>query len=80
MIILLLTCMLPTTYSQDDKYYYFLTITDFLLTNDSAPYEYAKTTVKEILINQKKIDFLHTLEDGLFDKAVKSGQIVFYKE
>ena len=64
----------------DDKYYYFLSITDFLLADDSAPYEYAKTTVKEILINRKKIEFLHTLGEGLYDKAVKSGQIDFYKE
>ena len=65
---------------KDDKYYYFLNITDFLLTGQSAPYEYAEPTVREILINQKKIDFLHTLEEGLYDKAVKNGQIVLYKE
>ncbi|MDR0427837.1 MAG: peptidyl-prolyl cis-trans isomerase [Dysgonamonadaceae bacterium] len=64
----------------DDNYYYFLNITDYLLTGANAPFEYAQTTVREMLINQRKIKFLHTLEDDLYNKALKNGQIVFYNE
>ncbi|MCC8145921.1 MAG: peptidyl-prolyl cis-trans isomerase [Bacteroidales bacterium] len=65
---------------KDDNYYYFLNITDFLLPGDQAPFEYARSTVKEILINQKKIDFLRQTEENLYNKALNNGQIVFYNE
>lgn len=65
---------------KDDKYYYFLTITDYLLPGDNAPFEYAESVVKEMLINQKKIDFLKNTEDDLYNKAIKNGQIVFYNK
>lgn len=65
---------------KDDKYYYFLHITDFLLPGDDAPFEYAKSTIKEILVNQKKIEFLRETEADLYKKALGSGQIIFYHE
>jgi hypothetical protein len=63
---------------KDDKYYYFLHITDYLSPGDNAPFEYAKSTIKEILINQKKIEFLRKIEDDLYNKALNGGQITFY--
>ncbi|MDH8701265.1 hypothetical protein M2138_000606 [Dysgonomonadaceae bacterium PH5-43] len=65
---------------QDANYYYFLNIKDYLLPGDNAPFEYAKSTVKDILINRKKIEFLRKTEEDLYNKALKSGQIVFYNE
>jgi hypothetical protein len=65
---------------QDDNYYYFLNVIAYLLPDDNAPFEYAKPTVKEILINQQKIDFLKQVEEDLYNKALNSGQIVFYNE
>lgn len=63
---------------EDDNYYYFLTITDYLLPGDKAPFEYAQSTAKEILVNQQKINFLRKTEEDLYNKALKNGQIVFY--
>jgi hypothetical protein len=63
---------------KDDKYYYFLHITDYLSQGDNAPFEYAKSTIKEILVNQKKIEFLRKIEEDLYSKALNSGQIIFY--
>lgn len=64
----------------DDKFYYFLHIIDRLLPGDNAPFDYAQTTIKEILINQKKIQFIKTLEEELYRKALNSGKIEFYEE
>ncbi|GHT02982.1 hypothetical protein FACS189423_02830 [Bacteroidia bacterium] len=65
---------------KDEHYYYFLNITGYLLPGDNAPFEYAEPIVKEILINQKKIDFLRKTEEDLYNKALKNGQIKFYNE
>ena len=67
-----------TIEKQDDVYIYFLNITDFLLPGDNAPYEYAKTTVQGILINQRKIEFLKNMEKELFQRAIDKGEIQFY--
>lgn len=63
---------------KDDYNYYFLYITDYLLPGDKSPFEYARATIREMLVNQKKVSFLKTLEEELYKKALTSGQISFY--
>jgi hypothetical protein len=65
---------------QDSAYCYFLSISDYLLQGDPSPFEYAKPMIKEVLINQKKMSFLKSVEDDLYDKAIEKGQIKFYTE
>ena len=65
---------------QDAGYFYFLNITDYLLAGHSAPYEYVKSTIQEILINQRKIDFLKKTEEELYKRALNKGEIQFYTE
>jgi len=64
----------------DDSFSYFLNITDFLSAGDNAPYEYAKNTVQEILINQRKIEFLKKAGDDLFKRALDKGEIQYINE
>jgi hypothetical protein len=65
---------------RDSSYYYFLNISQYLLQGDKAPFEYAKPTIREVLINQRKMSFLKTVEDDLYNKAVEKGQVKFYTE
>ena len=69
-----------TIEKQDDNFVYLLNITDFLLQGDTTPYEYAKPTIREILINQQKIDFLKKTEEDLYQRAIDKGEIQFYNE
>lgn len=62
----------------DDNFYYFLNIKDCLFAGDNAPFEYAEQTIREILINQKKMSFLKEVEDNLYNTAQKKGQIKYY--
>jgi len=66
--------------NKDDKYYYFIHITDHLLPGDNAPFEYAQPAVKEILINRKKIEFMKEIEDDLYKKALNTGKINYYAD
>jgi hypothetical protein len=65
---------------RDSSYYYFLNITDFLLQGDISPFEYAKASIQEILVNQRKIEFLRKTEEDLYQRAIKRGEIKFYNE
>jgi len=69
-----------TIEKQDDNFYYFLNITDFLLAGDNTPYEFAKPTIREILVNQRKIEFLRKTEDNLYQRAIDKGEVQFFKE
>jgi hypothetical protein len=65
---------------EDEAYHYFVNITDCLLAGETAPFQYAEPTVKDLLINRKKMDFLRKTEDDLYNKALNNGQITFYNE
>jgi len=65
---------------QNENFYYFLNIVDYLQPGDNAPYEYAKPTIREIIINQRKIEFLKKTEEDLYQRAVDKGEVQFYYE
>jgi len=65
---------------QDSSYYYFLHIEDFLLPGDNAPFEYAQSTIKELLMNRRRMEFLRRIEDDLYNSALNKGQIQYYNE
>ena len=65
---------------QDSSYCYFLSVREYLLQGDLAPFEYAKPVIKEVLVNQRKMSFLKKVEDDLYTKAVNKGQVKFYTE
>jgi len=69
-----------TVEKQDNNFFYFLNITDFLQQGDNTPYEYAKPAIREILINQRKLDFLKKTEDDLYQRAVDRGEVQFYND
>jgi len=75
-----LSAQKKTIEKQDDKYFYFLKIIDCLLPGDNAPYEYVKPTVRELLLNQQKVDFLKKTETDLYQRAVEKGEIKFYND
>jgi len=69
-----------TVEKQDDNFFYFLNITDFLQQGDNTPYEYAKPAIREILINQRKLDFLKKTEEDVYQRAVDRGEVQFYND
>lgn len=65
---------------RDSSFYYFIILEDYLAAGDYEPIEYAEPFIKEILINQKKTDFLRGIENDLYNKALKEGKIKFHIE
>ncbi|MDR2765727.1 MAG: peptidyl-prolyl cis-trans isomerase [Tannerella sp.] len=61
----------------DSLYCYLLNISEYVLSGNVAPYEYAAPQIQELVINRKKIEFLKKTEDELYRDAVRKGQVVF---
>ncbi|MDR1920060.1 MAG: peptidyl-prolyl cis-trans isomerase [Tannerellaceae bacterium] len=64
----------------DSSYCYLLNIKEYLPVGSVAPYEYAEPQVIEMLINQRKMEFLRNFEEELFQNAIRNGDVVFRKD
>lgn len=62
----------------DSSFCYLLNIGDYLLPEGVEPYEYASARIQEMLINQRKMEFLRNFEDELYDDAVQSGEVKLF--
>ena len=62
----------------DSMYCYFLNISEYILSGNTAPYEYAESQIHEMIINKRKVDFLKDFEEGLYRDAVRNGYVVFH--
>ena len=61
----------------DSTYCYLLNISEYIASGSVAPYEYVEPTIIELLINQKKMEFLRNFENELYEDAIKKGDVVF---
>jgi hypothetical protein len=61
----------------DSSYCYLLNIKEYIPVGNIAPYEYAEPLIIEMLINQRKMEFLRSFEDELYEDAIKRGDEVF---
>ena len=42
-----------------------------------APYEFAEPTIRELLINQKRLKFIKSIEEDLYNDALRKGVIQY---
>ena len=57
---------------------YLMQINDVKERNETAPLEYVMPTIKQIVINKRKIDFIKQLEKDITKDAIKNGQFELY--
>lgn len=77
----------PTAYVANNKFvetsdsiqHYFLRITAYRTIGQTEPFEMAKERISNILLNKNKADFISTFETELYDDAVKSHDVTFFK-
>ncbi|MFD2917558.1 peptidyl-prolyl cis-trans isomerase [Psychroserpens luteus] len=58
---------------------YLMQIEDVLSQNDLAPLEYVKPTIKQIVINKRKLELIKQLEKDITKDAIKNKQFEVYK-
>lgn len=64
----------------DSSYCYLLNIKEYLPSGSVEPYDYASPHIMEMLVNQRKVEFLKNFEDELYNDAIRSGDVEFHSE
>jgi len=64
--------------SSDTDYYYFICIRDFRQKGEYAPTEYVSNEIRNILLNERKIQFLKEIEEDIYQEGVASNKFKIY--
>ncbi|QLG44172.1 peptidyl-prolyl cis-trans isomerase [Costertonia aggregata] len=84
----------PLTFENEDKYLkksqffelqdsigvYLAKVTDVLNVNDIAPLSYIKPTIKEVLLNRRRLKYTRKLETEIIDEAIKEKEFEIYEQ
>ena len=54
-------------------------INESVFRNDLAPFDYIKPTLKQILLNKQKLEFISKFEKDLIDDAIQQKEFEFYE-
>ena len=65
---------------QDTAFCYFLHVEKLISKGETLPLEYAKNEIKEILINQKRVDFINNMRKDLYKQASDNNNVIYYKD
>lgn len=60
------------------EFEYLLYVDDFILAGSTAPLEYVKDEVRNIVVNTRKTEFIHRFEQDLLREAEKKGRITYF--
>jgi len=64
--------------SNDSTYIYFITIRDYRLRSTLAPFEYARDDIKRIIWNNRRLEFIQALENGIYNDALKENDFTIF--
>ena len=65
---------------KDTAFHYFLNVSDYRPLGEQEPYEFARSQVKDMLLNMKQVEFMKQVKDDLYQRAVKRDKIKYYLE
>ncbi len=82
----------PLNYDNEDRYLkksqffeledsmgvYLAMVTDILKVNDIAPLSYIEPTIRQVLSNRRKLDYIRKLETEIIDEATKDKEFEVY--
>jgi len=66
--------------TEDETFYYILKITDYLLTNEQAPINFAKDNIKTIILNKRERLLIDEVENNVYEKAMNDGKIEYLNQ
>tara|TARA_R110002050_G_scaffold57346_3_gene128684 strand:- start:1502 stop:2395 length:894 start_codon:yes stop_codon:yes gene_type:complete len=65
---------------QDSLGVYLVKVNDMLDINDIAPLTYIEPTIKQLLLNRRKLDYMKKLEVEVMDEAIKEKEFEVYEQ
>lgn len=63
---------------RDNEFYYLFCVVDYRLANEIAPVEYVSESIKNAVINKRRIDFLKSLEDDVYLEGIRNNKFKMY--
>jgi hypothetical protein len=64
--------------SSDSASTYLVSIRDYRLRSSLAPFEYVKDDIKRIILNSRRFEFIQSLENGIYNDALKKNSFKIY--
>ena len=65
--------------TSDADFHYLVNIRDFRLKGSVAPIDYVRDDIKTIILNNRKIDFLQELENGIYNEGIRDNSFRVFK-
>lgn len=65
---------------EDSLGVYLMFVKDYKLRNDAAPLSFIKPTIRQIILNQRKIKFIQKLKKDIISDAIKDKQFEIYED
>lgn len=62
---------------KDTAFCYFLNVSDYRRAGEEKPYEFARLEVKDLLVNQKRVNFMEQVKNELYQQAVSKKKIIY---
>ena len=62
---------------KDTAFCYFLNVSDYRGAGEEKPYEFARSEVKDLLVNQKRVNFMEQVKNDLYQQAVNKKKIIY---
>jgi hypothetical protein len=63
----------------DSTSVYLVSIRDYRLRSTLAPFEYVRDDIKRIIWNTRRFEFIQSLENGIYNDALKQNTFKIYK-
>ena len=63
---------------EDESFRYYVYIKDYLIKGSNSPLDIQRERIRDVILNKKKIKYLQTLEDELYQNALANKKIKIY--
>lgn len=70
----------PFYETSDVEFMYFLKIDDYKISDNVSPLEFVKEDIRNILLNKRKVELARTLEDEVYENAVKQKNFEIFNQ
>lgn len=64
--------------TSDSSSVYLVTIREYRIRGSIAPFEYVKDDIRRIIWNARRLDFIQSLENGIYNEALKQNNYKIY--
>jgi hypothetical protein len=64
--------------TSDSSSVYMITIRDYRQRYSLAPFDYIKNDIKSIILNNRRFEFLQSLENGIYNEAIKENSFKIF--